>query len=504
MPKDVNYEKIVYEPAEGYERAMLLSLYLDSCSRFARIRFTVAGNGKVMFVLRDLMSIVTPWVVSPDGRVNFGSKLRTEICAICGTQTVPKAYIYADNGSPTEMNAVDFGTRAELIRRHGISKEADALRRYLADGTIMRATKRLLPLGLSAELGVEEIRKVDCLINRPIMLQRLAIPVKWDCEPGTKRRYVMGVFNHGSTYPVTVTGVLLDSAPVINKDFGLGPAMQLADQLALQALPNQDPAPDPEPTVSDEAQAGHRLRKYTINPALLSDPNYQHDSQRIKALESVSNSIFAGSHLTYVPKKQTKSSDQPAGTVLVPLAHHVQITLRFGIKDRRLHLALSDLTLALHPYIEEAEAEELLIPWLRRVCNGRVPMVPQFGVRGYAMPMVPYLELSEFLSFSKIHRAADLRNMVDTHKLAALICKRVPKNVEVDIRALAVLPVKKILAEINAETVPARSKNIRKALAEIDDRFKPKRKVKEVKVVNAADVWAQACAQYGLGTTSGE
>lgn len=502
MPKDVNYEKVVYEPAEGYERPMLLSLFLDSCSRFARIRFTVAGNGKVMFVLRDLMSIVTPWVVSPDGRVNFGSKLRAEICAICGTQTIPKAYIYADNGTPTEMNAVDFGVMAEIIRRRGISKEADALRRYLADGTIMRATKKLLPLGLSAELGVEEIRKVDCLINRPIMLQRLAIPVKWDCEPGTKRQYVMGVFNHGSTYPTTVTGVLSDSTPVISEGFGLGPAMQLAEQLALQALPPSDQPP--EPKVLDEAKAGRRLRKYTINPALLSDPNYQRDSQRIKALESVSNSIFAGAHLTYVPNKQTRPSDQPAGTVLVPLAHHVQITLRFGIKDRRLHLALADLTLALHPYIEEAEAEELLIPWLRRVCNGRVPMVPQFGVRGYAMPMVPYLELSEFLSFSKIHRAADLRNMVDTHKLAALICKRVPKNVEVDIRALAVLPVKKVLAEINAETVPVRSKNIREALAEIEERFKPKRKAKEVKVLSATDVWAQACAQYGLGSTSGE
>ncbi len=502
MPKDVNYEKVVYEPAEGYERPMLLSLFLDSCSRFARIRFTVAGNGKVMFVLRDLMSIVTPWVVSPDGRVNFGSKLRAEICAICGTQTIPKAYIFADNGTPTEMNAVDFGVMAEIIRRHGISKEADALRRYLADGTIMRATKKLLPLGLSAELGVEEIRKVDCLINRPIMLQRLAIPVKWDCEPGTKRQYVMGVFNHGSTYPTTVTGVLSDSTPVINEGFGLGPAMQLADQLALQALPPSDQPP--ETKVLDEAQAGHRLRKHTINPALLSDPNYQHDSQRIKALESVSNSIFAGAHLTYVPKKQTRPSDLPAGTVLVPLAHHVQITLRFGIKDRRLHLSLADLTLALHPYIEEAEAEELLIPWLRRVCNGRVPMVPQFGVRGYAMPMVPYLELSEFLSFSKIHRAADLRNMVDTHKLAALICKRVPKNVEVDIRALAVLPVKKVLAEINAETVPVRSKNIKAALAEIEERFKPKRKAKEVKVLSATDIWAQACAQYGLGSTSGE
>lgn len=502
MPKDVNYEKVVYEPAEGYERPMLLSLFLDSCSRFARIRFTVAGNGKVMFVLRDLMSIVTPWVVSPDGRVNFGSKLRAEICAICGTQTIPKAYIYADNGTPTEMNAVDFGVMAEIIRRHGISEEADALRRYLADGTIMRATKKLLPLGLSAELGVEEIRKVDCLINRPIMLQRLAIPVKWDCEPGAKRQYVMGVFNHGSTYPTTVTGVLSDSTPVISEGFGLGPAMQLAEQLALQALPPSDQPP--EPKVLDEAKAGHRLRKYTINPALLSDPNYQHDSQRIKALESVSNSIFAGAHLTYVPNKQTRPSDLPAGTVLVPLAHHVQITLRFGIKDRRLHLALADLTLALHPYLEEAEAEELLIPWLRRVCNGRVPMVPQFGVRGYAMPMVPYLELSEFLSFSKIHRAADLRNMVDTHKLAALICKRVPKNVEVDIRALAVLPVKKVLAEINAETVPVRSKNIREALAEIEERFKPKRKAKEVKVLSATDVWAQACTQYGLGSTSGD
>lgn len=453
MPKEMNYQRLheLDTLARGYSSARVLSLYLHSCGCFARIRFVASGNGKVMFVLRDLMSIILPYTVTEDG-FRLGGKLRASIRAICQTPTIPKTAIYSNYGSATKMNAVDFGVMTEIIRRFGVCPAAVELRQIMMSGELLRAVQKVLPLGVDYELTGEMMRLVDCPLHRSVLMQRLAIPAAWDCAS-------VGLSG------LSVVGTL--GGDTKTEDFG------------------------------DNAKFG-----------MMREPDYAQDSTYVQSLEALSS--WTISDQWGRNKKQAEATELDPGVVAVPFADNSRATLRFGIQNRRLYISLLDLTLTLHCYLAPQEAKTALIPWVRRVCDGEVPQVAQFGKPENVMSMVPYTKLGEFLGFSHLPRAHELRYLATSYRLAAYISMRVPTDVEVNISPdKPLLALRKTLGEIESLAVPVRSMHVEDALGKLkaqQEQDKARARAYKFKSpkTSAADVWAQACAQYGLGTTSGE
>lgn len=455
MPHDVNYEKIHYIPAKGYEKPLVLSLYLAPVGRYVRIRFAIAGNGQCMFVLRDIMREVVPWTVNDHGGVKLGTKLRRAVCDLCGTPSIPKIAIFNDGSQATDMNAVNFETMAEIIRSYGLDrKEVNEMRRLLQDGTLVHNIMKVLPLGYNFTVsGSIAMRRIDCPLHRTVLLQRLAVPVLWDCKRilTTKGRAIQGERCRKGLMSDAVYAPILDSS------------------------------------------------RSNINPA---PADYMRDGAYIESLELMAQSDVSTWRMKGEPiaKPTNAKVTGQNGEIIVTLTDRSKVTLRFGIKRERLHFALVDLTAAIYPFLNKSEAAEALLPWVRRVCDGKLPLVAAYGRRGYVEPMVPYSKLDTFLGQSRAPHAIELRKLASAGLLVARVHAQVPVSLCIELEAMQpTISVSQTVAEIEKLTTISRPKKA-KPLPETKGFTSQKRAAytKAKAPPSASDIWAQACAKYGL------
>lgn len=457
MPHDVNYEKVHYIPAKGHEKPLVLSLYLAPVGRYARIRFAIAGNGQCMFVLRDIMKEVVPWTVNDQGGVKLGVKLRRAVCDLCGTPSIPKIAIFNDGGQATDMNAVNFETMAEIIRSYGLNrKEVNEMRRLLQDGTLVHNIMKVLPLGYNFTVsGSIAMRRIDCPLHRAVLLQRLAIPVLWDCKRiiTTRGRTIQGERRRKGLMPDAVYAPILDSV-------------------------------------------GNNINQTPLVP------DYMRDGAYIESLELMAQSDVSTWRMKDEPIANPVSAKVAGqnGEIIVTLADRSEVTLRFGIKQERLHFALLDLTAAIYPFLNKSEAAEALLPWVRRVCDGKLPLVAAYGQRGYVEPMVPYSKLDAFLGQSRAPHAIELRKLASAGLLVARVHAQVPVSLCIELEAMQpTISVSQTVAEIEKLTTISRPKKAT-PLPEAKGLTSQKRAAytKTKAPLSASDIWAQACAKYGL------
>lgn len=477
MPHDTNYNRIIYIPAKGFERPYVLSTYLPSIGEYTKIRFIIASNGQLMFVLRDIIQIVSPWSIEGEGKIKLGSKLRAQICKMCGTQQIPKVCIYNDAATPTYMNAVNFNTMAELVRSLGNERlEVHELRRALQDGTVINNMQRVMPMGYGLSLDGMTMRRIDCPLHRSVLLQRLALPSTCDSKRGAQA----------------------------------GDWVEGLDHEAWQG------------TV--DLYAGKRAK----------DVDYMWDSSYIQSLELMANSE---DKTRQIRNAQTDDRDmgiwrkarragfiRPAapkapevvepqqGAIVVTLSDSRAVSLRFGFKKGRLHFAVRDLTLAIYPFIPEDEASTALLPWVRRVCLGALPLVEPYGQKGGQVePMVPHAQLDLFLGQSRADYAIKLRKLVRAGSLAARVYLQVPEDLHVELEVKKpAISVRKTVGEIEGlktllkskasdlAQVPTQAPESPEAPKPAVPAIRPAKRGRRSKEAppTASEVWARACAKF--------